>query len=366
MTLHYYILRRFFITMLRVLAILICVIMLFDFVENIRFLSKRDASFEQIIGYSLLKAPKQIYGSFALVVLIASLTTFMGLSRTSELVVTRASGVSAIRIMATPIAAAALFGVFSVVVLNPIVARTSREFKIYRGQFESSTNSPLSISGDGLWLRQGTQDGQTVVQAERSNATGTQLWNVRFHKFGTDGQLQMRVNADRARLIPGFWSLRSATVWRFGAGSELPGPSVEEVDEIRVATDLTSSQIAESFSAPASVSIWKLPEFIARLEKSGFSAIRYRQYFQSEVASPLLFVAMALIGAAFTMRHARSGKSGLMVLLAVLSGFSLFFFKDVLNSFGRAGELPVEVSVWTPPVAAIMLSLGLLLHLEDG
>jgi len=141
---------------------------------------------------------------------------------------------------------------------------------------------------------------------------------------------------------------------------------MKSVGEMRLETDLTSSQIAESFAPPRAVSIWNLPKFIKRLEKSGFSAVRHRQFFQSEIASPLLFVAMTMIGAAFTMRPARFGRTGIMVLLAVLSGFSLYFFKDVLDSFGSAGVLPIEFAVWTPPVAAIMLSLGLLLHLEDG
>lgn len=366
MTLHGYILKRFLLTTLRVLLILVLIIMLIDAVENIRFLSKKDASFDQMIRYSLLKAPKQIYGAFPLIILISALTTFLGLARSSELIVTRACGVSALKILATPIAASLLMGAFSVVVLNPIVASTSRGFDAYRATFEKSFSSPLSISDDGLWFRQGTHSGQTVIQAERTNATGTRLFLARFHHFGNDGNLESRIDAERATLIPGYWLIQGATLWDFTSTETALAPSVEKVAEMRLETDLTPSQIAESFAPPQAVSIWNLSEFIERLEKSGFSAIRHRQFLQSEIASPLLFVAMTLIGAAFTMRHARFGRTGIMVLLAVLSGFSLYFFKDVLNSFGSAGVLPIEIAVWTPPLAAIMLSLGLLLHLEDG
>jgi lipopolysaccharide export system permease protein len=55
-----------------------------------------------------------------------------------------------------------------------------------------------------------------------------------------------------------------------------------------------------------------------------------------------------------------------MILLAILAGFSLYFIRDFAQSLGASGELPLRVAAWAPPFAAILLALGLLLHLEDG
>ena len=86
----------------------------------------------------------------------------------------------------------------------------------------------------------------------------------------------------------------------------------------------------------------------------------------SELAKPTLFAAMVLIGAAFALRPHRFGQTGVMILLAVLAGFALYFLKDFAESLGARGQIPLLVAAWTPPVAAILLALGLLLHLEDG
>lgn len=75
---------------------------------------------------------------------------------------------------------------------------------------------------------------------------------------------------------------------------------------------------------------------------------------------------MVLIGAAFALRPARFGQSGIMLLMAVLAGFALYFLKDFAESLGASGAAPLAVAAWTPPLAAILLTLGLLLHLEDG
>ena len=85
-----------------------------------------------------------------------------------------------------------------------------------------------------------------------------------------------------------------------------------------------------------------------------------------ELALPLLLAAMVLIAAGFTMRHARMAKTGTLVLFAMLSGFGVFFLRNFGQILGETGQIPVLMAAWTPPLAAAMLALGFLLHLEDG
>jgi lipopolysaccharide export system permease protein len=137
-------------------------------------------------------------------------------------------------------------------------------------------------------------------------------------------------------------------------------------DGARLPTDLTPDRIRDSFGTPSAVPIWDLPDYIAGLERAGFSARAYQLWFQMELAQPLLLTAMVLVAAGFTMRHVRFGKTGQMVLYAILSGFALFFLRNFAQALGESGQIPVPLAAWTPPAAAVMLALGLLLHLEDG
>ena len=54
------------------------------------------------------------------------------------------------------------------------------------------------------------------------------------------------------------------------------------------------------------------------------------------------------------------------MLTALLCGFAVFFLRNFGQILGDSGQVPVVIAAWTPPVAATMLALGLLLHLEDG
>ena len=75
---------------------------------------------------------------------------------------------------------------------------------------------------------------------------------------------------------------------------------------------------------------------------------------------------MVLIGAGFTMRHTRLGKTGQMVLYALLFGFGLYFVRNFAQVLGENGQIPPALAAWSPPVIGILASLGFLLHLEDG
>ena len=75
---------------------------------------------------------------------------------------------------------------------------------------------------------------------------------------------------------------------------------------------------------------------------------------------------MVLIAAGFTMRHARFGRTGVFVLLAILSGFFIFFLRNFAQVLGENGQIHIALAAWASPVAATLCAMGLVLHLEDG
>ncbi|MXY34203.1 MAG: LptF/LptG family permease, partial [Boseongicola sp. SB0664_bin_43] len=73
-----------------------------------------------------------------------------------------------------------------------------------------------------------------------------------------------------------------------------------------------------------------------------------------------------LVGAGFTMRHTRMGRTGLMVMTALGLGFLFYFIRNFVAVLGENGQIPIIMAAWLPPIAILLLPLALLLHLEDG
>ncbi len=359
-----YILVRFLMNLLKVQLAFVMLVFIIDGVEQAQILSPYNLSGLEVLQLIALRMPQFLIEIFPLVIMLASLTTFVGLSRSSELVVMRAAGQSAIKLLMVPVAATLIIGILATTVLNPIIAATIRRTDTLLAEYNVGGQSLVSLGAKGIWLRQGGEESQFVIQADRTSFNGSILFKVNLFEFTLEGALTRRIQAESARLDAGKWLMRNGTEWRFDPrGSETTAVSFESLP---LATTLTSQEILEKFASPQAVSIWDLPALIERLNEAGFSSQRQSLFLQSELARPLLLVAMVLIGAGFSMRHARFGQTGLMVLIAVFSAFLLYSLKSIAEALGAAYEIPIELAAWGPPAAGILLTMGLLLHLEDG
>ncbi|MDT8855657.1 LPS export ABC transporter permease LptG [Paracoccaceae bacterium Fryx2] len=364
MILSSYIARRFAWMVTRIFLIFFGIMMLIDMVDQLRRFSGQEVGLGRLIQLSALNVPASLYRILPLIVILAAIALFLGLARSSELVVVRAAGRSGLRFLMTPVLAALALGGISVLVFNPLVAATTQQHDVLNARLKQGAESVLSVSEDGLWLRQGGSDGQTVIHANRANADGTQLFGATFLTFGATGLPETRIEADEALLTPGAWALTGVKRWQLAASN--PEAAATLAPRMALPSDLTRDAIRDSFGTPEAIPIWDLPEYIAALERAGFSARNHRVWMQMELAMPLLLAAMVLVAAGFTMRHARFGKTGSMVLLALAGGFGIFFLRNFAQVLGENGQIPILLAAWSPPVAAVLMAMGLLLHLEDG
>lgn len=364
MILHVYLARRFLRSFVIVMAVFVAVLVPIDLAEQLRTIGTPDASLGAAFQLAMLNLPGSLYQLLPLFTILATLVLFLSLARTSELVVVRASGRSALSSTLAPVFVAVAIGILGLLVFNPLVAATERQYESAVARFQTGEERTLSISGDGLWLRQGGQFGQTVIRAARANADGTSLFGASFFVYDSNGRAQSRIDSDQAVLADGSWELTNAKIWPLGVAN--PEAEATSYDSFSLPSTLTRDQIRDSFGRPSTVPIYELPAFIAQLRAAGFAALQHRVWLMTELANPLMLAAMVLIAASFTMRHTRFGKTGLMVLFALLLGFGIFFLRNFAQVLGENGQLPVAAAAWTPPIAAILLSLGFLLHTEDG
>lgn len=365
MTLALYLARRFLTLVGIVTLVFIGLLLPIDLMEQLRRFDGDGAGVADALRLAVLNLPAALYQILPLIVILATLALFLALARSSELVVIRASGRSAGRALLAPVGAALVVGVLALLVINPIVAATQIEYERAVTRWRTGADSILSVSEEGVWLRQGDGDGQTVIRAARASLDGTILFDATFIAFDAAGSPVERIEASRAELGQGEWLLEDAKIWPLGT-SDNPERDMKTSPQATLPSTLTRAQIRDSFGVPSAVPIFQLPHFIRQLDAAGFSGRMHRVWFQMELANPLMLAAMVMIGAAFSMRHARGGRTGLAVLTALLLGFGVFALRNFAQVLGENDQLPIALAAWAPPVAAILLATGIILRLEDG
>lgn len=365
-TLSLYIARVFVMSVASMLAGLTGLIGLFDFIELLRrSATKPDATFAVVGQIAALRLPWICMQILPFAVLLGGIMAFWKLTRSSELIVARASGVSAWQFLAAPLLCAVAVGTFATAAVSPVSAVMRARAEAMDNAYLRTGGGPLALSGGQLWLRQSdsglTPQGVAILDARVVSLHNGALTaqDVSIFRLDANDHLLERVEASRARLGDGVWQLDEAR-------TILPGRLPSPPRSLTLNTNMTVARVQESFAPPDTLSFWALPGFIALLDHSGFSSIRHRLQFQTLLALPLLAGTMTLLAAGFSMRPSRRGGVAKMIASGVAAGFALFLVSKVAEEFGQSGALPAVLAAWAPAASGLMLSVALLLHLEDG
>lgn len=360
-TLSIYIGRQFLTWCGIVFSAILLIVFLLDYIELIRRArQKAEVPLSLLLEMAAMKLPHMAQEIMPFGVLFGTMLAFWRLTRSNELVVARAAGVSVWQFLLPALLASLAIGILAVTVFNPVASEMQRRYETLENNLFHSAGGQSTLGPTGLWLRQADLSGlHAIVHAEKMAPGGLALQNVTFLFFKDDDIFTGRIDTVEARLKPGHWVLSGGTKWnRDGIG--------EPFKQMELNTNLTGTKIQESFTPPEAMSFWELPDYIRLLQVSGFPAQRHQLYWNALLARPLLLCAMVLIAATFSLRMQRRGGATLMIVGGIGAGFLLFFLSNVVFALGLSATIPVALAAWTPAGISLLLGTSFLFHLEDG
>lgn len=363
-TIYRYLSRHVLMGILIAFAGMLFIAFILDLLELVRKISNREGlSFAIALELALLKLPNLALKISPFPVLLGGMFTLTKLTRTHELVVARASGISVWQFLAPGVLVALALGVFMVTVFNPVAAAMLSKYEQIEAKYLKGKSSMLAVSQSGLWLKE-IEDNkgertEKIIHALRISQKDMQLYEVIIFVLDSRGGLKERIDADTAVLDNGYWKLENALITS-------PSKPAERETQMSIKTSLTNNQIQDSFASPETLSFWELAGFINTLQKAGFSGISHRMHWHSMAAKPFMFCGMLLIAAAFALRLSRGKSLSFIMAGGITAGFLIYFLTDVIYAFGLSGTLPLVISAWAPAIITNMLGITALLHFEDG
>lgn len=361
-----YLSKQIIFNFIEVLLMVLGVVFIFELIEMLRRAAGReDAGFGFIVQMAVAKLPQTVDMVFPFVMMIAAMITFWRLSKSNEFVIIRAAGVSIWGFLAPVLFTTFLVGVFNITVINPISSKMFELYETMDYRFKTRNPNAVLFTDKGLWTREAINKDTVLVIQARSVRQEDQdkllLMDVGILEMDRNSQLRRRVDAFAATL-DGNKGMELKDVRVYEAGKP-----VKVVNSVNYQTSLTPERIKENFVDPESISFWDLPNTIRFYEHSGFSALKHSMRYLSLLASPFLLCAMVLIAAVFALRP-NNRRGGVMFLIVggVATGFMVYFLSQVIYAFGLNGYIPPFMAVWTPTLIATLVSVTILLHLEDG
>ena len=359
-TLGRYFAGRFIIAALGVFVSIFMLLVLVDYIEMVRKTSDLvSASAILVAETSLLRVPQLLEKMMPFCMLIGGMTCYLALSRRLELVVARAAGVSAWQFIAPALASSIVLGIMATTLYNPMSANMREISKQMEAKLFGSAPGGGIQDAQGFWINQMTSEGQSILNAARSEQQGVRLSGITVFTFDNDNQFKERIEARDATLEQGHWLLKGVRHYSLNAAPV-------EQESYLLPTTLTPAQVRNSFSTPETVSFWQLPAYIRSSENSGFATAGYRLQYHKLIAQPFLLAAMVMLAASVSLRFFRFGGVQKMVLSGVGAGFLLYVLSKVTEDLSKAELMHPIAAAWLPVCVGGLTGFLALLYQEDG
>src|SRR5690348_13593187 len=164
------------------MAVFLGVLMLVALIDYIE-LMRRSADAPHVSAWlvaktSLFRVPQVTERVMPFSVLVGAMSCYLNLSRRLELVIARAAGVSAWQFIAPAIVIALLIGIAATTIYNPLSAAMREESARMEAELFRRDKTSFHDLGSGFWIRQRSEDGQSIMNAQSSSQQGVQLSGV--------------------------------------------------------------------------------------------------------------------------------------------------------------------------------------------
>ena len=221
---------------------------------------------------------------------------------TKELETLRAARLSVWQFLLPMILTVFVIGLLFLNLIHPLTAASLARFENLQNLYFGDGQKTISIIDEGLWLRQADDTGNFIMTADRVDASIWELSDVSLYFFDNNNQHTRRIDAQTATLQPDHWIFENVTI-------VVPGDTNCTMNELRLATDLTTDTIAESFSKnPQTISFWRLPGIYQIIGTNRFGYNGNENLYQNLLVQPLFLISMVLLAAAASLRTSRFTK----------------------------------------------------------
>ncbi|MDP9011014.1 MAG: LPS export ABC transporter permease LptG [Pseudomonadota bacterium] len=288
--------------------------------------------------FTLLNMPQQAFELLPIGAMIGALMGLGNLASGSELVVTRASGVSVWRI-AWPVGLAGVTLALIMFGIGDYAAPSMAQF----AKREKTTSKLADVSFAGTssaWVKDGNRI-LRVQTGEVDRAFGG------VYVFELDGPTRLRSIQRAARISvadPERWSLHNVATSRFEK-DKIEG---DTVPELTMQSSVNREFLGLAATDPGMLTLRGLASYIDHLRRNNLDTAVYEIGYWSRIARLFAVVVVTLLALPFVFGPLRTTGAGTRTVIGVLLGVLFFLITRTVENGGQLFNLNPALVGWLP------------------
>lgn len=352
--LDWYIIKKFLGTYFFSIALIITIVVVFDYNENIDKFAASNAPLRAILFQYYLNFIPYFANLFSSLFVFISVIFFTSkLTENSEIIAMFASGISFKRLLRPYMVSAAFIALLTYVLSAFIIPPSNAKLQAFKVQYmgkdvvETARNIQLVVdTGTVAYIERFEDSNKTGYSFSLDHFDGKKLvahMTARTIQYDTLNHYKWRAYN---------WTIRRLDGNRERITSSTKTP-FDTIIKIEPADLVVNAGQQESMSSPV------LKTYVDRQKERGFANIKeFEIEYHKRIAMSFASFILTLIGVSLSSRKTRGGM-GLYLGIGIGLSFTYILFQTISATFAVNGNFPVILAVWLPNILYAIIALFL-------
>ncbi len=333
--------------------VLLSIYVLANLVENLDKFLDAHATMDQVFRYYLNFVPQIIVIMQPIAILLATLFSMGALSKNSELMAMRASGIPLHRTAMPLLVMGFLLSLVSMGLNETIVPNTNqRRWEINEYEIQKKKQDRRQIMYHVY--RQG-ENGR-IFRLERYDILANRGFSVMVQKFDKS-KLIWTMKAEEMQMVDSVWHFRRGDIRTFIGADSMRLQTFDSL--MRPEWTESPQSFAQKRKLPENMGYSELSEWVEFKKRAGTDTTKEMVDLQVKLAFPFACFIMVIIAIPIAASPKRAGFAR---SFGIAFGIMFFYFtlSRSIYKLGEAGDLPGLVAAWS--VNILFLIIGLVLY----
>jgi len=320
-----------------------CLCVLFLFQALLGDIMDKQFTSDQIIVFHLLNLPAIFVQMSAPSILVATVMTLSGLSRTNELIACYSIGLGLRRISTLILSVVVIISCMILVLDDRILPLFFRKREVYYYRDMQKRNDfYFDIKQDKIWYR----SKNTIYNLQRFDRQSKAIFGMSVYVFDPKFNLTQIVDATRAEFTEKGWKFIQGSTTTFTEKDQFPVTDKFDTKEMQI--DETPRDFQEIEKKVEGLRLKELRNYIKKVREAGADTKGYEVKFHSRISLSFIPIVMCFLGIPFSTRGRREGGVAKDLGLCMAVTFFYWLFYSIGLSLGTNGALPPWLAAWAP------------------
>ena len=343
--LYNYLIKNFFKTIMLVIGLFYCFGVILNLFEEIEFFKDTEADAFLPLALTSILIPSMIIKLLPFVIFVSSMWFMLKIRNNRDLLALKVFGFSNLKIFFILAFVSFFFGVFVLIVINPITSSLSKYYEKTKSSYARDIDHLITFNKNGLWIRENLESKFRIISAEKPD--GYNLIDVKIFHLNKDYDLVEKIISKSANIIDNTWVLNDVVI--FKSKNQLFKKEIHE--EFQIKSIYNYQKINNLFKNFNTMSFIDLVFNFDDLLDNGYSKTFLSQSFHALLSLPIFLFLMTGIAAILTLNALKKSDNFNFLIVGLLVTVLIFYLKDLSLALGQTDRIPLILSIWSPVIA---------------